>query len=211
MGRVEPSQGPVDQITIGYAVSVVGRREIDGQNVNLDRAPPTPAGLVEAGVHEEPMQPGVEAVGITKPRQVAPRPHERVLDRVAREFAVPKDEACGTVETGRSRRCKQGEGVVIASPRPLDELPSLHGPSPNVPADVAGFEGYGVAGARIGSQIHACPSQEVRRGVRRAGHQAPDRQTIRGRPGRSPVSLDRRPSRPLRPSSGCPTSSTRSA
>jgi hypothetical protein len=36
---------------------------------------------------------------------------------------------------------------VIALPCPLDERPSVHGPSPLVPVAVTGVEAYGVDGA----------------------------------------------------------------
>ena len=62
--------------------------------------PPAPAGLVEAGVHEEAVEPGVEPVRVTKPGQVTPGSHQGVLDRIARELAVPQDEARGRVEPG---------------------------------------------------------------------------------------------------------------
>ena len=67
------------------------------------------------------MEPGVEPVGLAKPGQVTPRPHQRVLDRVARELRVPKDEARGRIVV-RPRLAveavtidKQG----LASPYPL--------------------------------------------------------------------------------------------
>ena len=44
------------------------------------------------------MEPGVEPVRVTKPGQVPPGAHQGVLDRVARELAVPEDEARGRVQ-----------------------------------------------------------------------------------------------------------------
>ena len=49
------------------------------------------------------MQPGVEPVRVAKARQVAPGPDERLLDRVARELRVPKDEASGRVQPREGR------------------------------------------------------------------------------------------------------------
>lgn len=65
---------------------------------------------------------------------------------------VPEDEARGRVQTWGRRRGELGEGVVIASPCPLDEPPSVHGPS-SAPATAAGFEGYGVGCRRIDASI----------------------------------------------------------
>ena len=46
------------------------------------------------------MEPGIEPVRVTQPGQVAPGSHQGVLDRVARELAVPEDEARGRVQPG---------------------------------------------------------------------------------------------------------------
>ena len=71
-----------------------------GQDLDLDRPPASPAGLVEAGVDEQAVEPGIEPVRITKPGQVTPGAHQGVLDRVARELGVPEDEARGRVQPG---------------------------------------------------------------------------------------------------------------
>ena len=49
-------------------------------------------------LHGESMEPGVEPVGVAQPRQVPPGPHQRLLDRVARELRVPEDESGGRVQ-----------------------------------------------------------------------------------------------------------------
>ena len=48
------------------------------------------------------MQPGVEPVRITKSGQIPPGAYQGVLDRVARELRVPKDEARGRVQPGEA-------------------------------------------------------------------------------------------------------------
>ena len=62
-----------------------------------DPAAPT-AGQVEAGVDGQAMEPGIEPVGITQSRQVAPGPDEGLLDRVAGQLRIPEDEAGGPVQ-----------------------------------------------------------------------------------------------------------------
>ena len=79
-------------------------------------------------MHEESVEPGVEPVRVTKPGQVPPGSKKGVLDRVARELRVPEDEARGRVQAVKRGRREHGEGIVIASPRSLDQLPSVHDP-----------------------------------------------------------------------------------
>ena len=135
------------------------------------------------------MEPGIEPVRITKPGQVPPGSHQRVLDRVARELRVPKDEARGRVQPRSRRRGEHGEGVVIASPRPARRAPA--GPRPLIPrarpAKRPGLLGYGVAARRNRSAEFAPSFRTVDRGMRRCcggvpgrGHAAPRRAPVRG-------------------------------
>ncbi len=129
---IEAGEGAFHQVPVGeMAGGVAGRGNVDREDVHLDRASAAPAGLVEAGVHEQAVQPRVEPVGVAQAGQVAPGTDQGVLDSIARELRVPQDEAGGRVQPGRRRRGERGKGVVIASPCPLDELPSVHrlGPS----------------------------------------------------------------------------------
>src|SRR6478752_10592488 len=73
------------------------------------------------------MEPGVEPIRVPKARQIAPGPDQSLLDRVARELRVPKDEASGRVQPREGRVDESGEGVMIAPLRPLDELSLVHG------------------------------------------------------------------------------------
>lgn len=70
--------------------------------------------LVDAGIHREAMQPRIEPVGIAEAAKVAPGTNERVLDRVARELAIPEDQPCRRVEPRDGRAGQAGEGVMIA-------------------------------------------------------------------------------------------------
>src|SRR4051794_15639883 len=113
MLRVEPVEGPLDLVPVSNAPHVVdaGLGLVDGIDLDLDGASPAPARLVEAAVDEETMEPGVEPVRVAKPGQVSPGTYQRVLDRVARELRVPKDEARGRVQPRSRRRGEHGEGV----------------------------------------------------------------------------------------------------
>lgn len=73
------------------------------------------------------MEPGVEPIGLAKPGEVAPRPDETILDRVACELGVPEDEPRCAVQPHDSSAGKLGEGVMIAIPRSLDEPSLVHG------------------------------------------------------------------------------------
>ena len=73
------------------------------------------------------MQPGVEPIRVAETGQVAPGADECLLDRVARELRVPKDQASGRVQPREGRVDESGEGVMIAPPRAFDELSLVHG------------------------------------------------------------------------------------
>src|SRR5262245_55399995 len=99
MRRVEARERSLDEVPVGQMARIVAvRRFVDREKGDLDGATPSPTSLVEAAVHEKTVQPGVEPLRITKPGQVSPSSHEGVLDRVARELRVPKDEARGSIE-----------------------------------------------------------------------------------------------------------------
>ena len=72
------------------------------------------------------MQPGVEPVGVAKPRHVPPGGYQGVLDRISRELAIPEDESCRSVQPRDGRANKHREGVMIAPLRKLDETPLVH-------------------------------------------------------------------------------------
>lgn len=73
------------------------------------------------------MEPGVEPIGVTQPRQVPPGSDECLLDRVAGQLRVPEDEAGGPVQPRDGRADELGKGVMIAPPRSLDTASLVHG------------------------------------------------------------------------------------
>ena len=75
---------------------------------------PEPARLIDAGTDEQPVEPGVEAIGVAQRGQITPGPDERVLDGVLGLFRVPEDEPGGGIQPGDRGACQLGEGVMIA-------------------------------------------------------------------------------------------------
>src|SRR4051812_6646131 len=89
---------------------------------------PAPPLLVPTGVQEEPVEPGVEAVDVAQCRQIPPAPDERLLDGVLGQVGIAEDEARGGIQSTDRGACEHGEGVMIASSRPLHEIPPHAGP-----------------------------------------------------------------------------------
>ena len=94
--------------------------------LDLDHATSSTPGEVETGVDDQSMKPGVESIRVAQARKVAPGADERVLDRVARELGVPEDQPGGGVQPRDGQVDERGEGVMIASPGPLDETSLVH-------------------------------------------------------------------------------------
>jgi hypothetical protein len=104
--------------------------------------------LVDAGSHEETVQPGVEPIRVAERGQVAPSPDERVLHRVPGLFPIPVDEASGGIQAVDRGACQRGKGVMIAPLRPLHDVP-LHIAPRGGAAGLAVLAEYGEAEASI--------------------------------------------------------------
>ena len=93
--------------------------------MDLDRPSLRPSQLLVAGTHDEPVEPGVEAVRVTDGPDVEPGRGERLLDGVRRQVLPAQDQLGGSVEpavgVGRQRR----ERVVVTIARAEDEI-ALH-------------------------------------------------------------------------------------
>src|SRR5882672_9886231 len=105
------------------------------------------------------MKPGVEPIRVPKARQIAPGPDQSLLDRVARELRVPKDEASGRVQPRKGRVDELGEGVMIAPLRASDELSLVHGRLDMSRPGRSCSTGYGVA---VSQKVHS-ERREARR------------------------------------------------
>ena len=104
-------------------------RHVDRGELDVDAMAPEPARLIDAGADEQPVEPGVEAIGVPERGQITPGADERVLDGVLGLVGVPEDEPGGAVQTGDRGACQHGEGVMIAPPRSLHEIPLHRRPS----------------------------------------------------------------------------------
>jgi len=141
---IQAAQRLVHELAIRQGGRMIGRRRrIDGRQFDLDGPPASTAREIEAGVHRQAVQPGVEPIGIAQPGQVPPGTDEGLLDGVASELRVPKDEAGRRVEAGEPGVDELGERGLIAAPRALDELSLVHDGLTQHDLD-GRVEGYGV-------------------------------------------------------------------
>ena len=107
---VEVPEHSIDLVPIGECAGHVGHdRRVDGRELDLDGAPSPAAGLVDAGIDGEAIQPGIEPVGISKLREVPPGPDQPLLDRVACELGVPEDEAGSPVQPHDAARASSAK------------------------------------------------------------------------------------------------------
>ena len=124
VGR-EAQESALELITQGQATLRIAAGAV---HVHVDLDDPTTAllsGRSIAGVHEEPLQPGVEAVGIAQPGQSGPGPQERILDGVPGPVIVADDQARDGVQAVDRATNERREGFVIARSRADDQV-SLH-------------------------------------------------------------------------------------
>ena len=114
--------------------------------------------------------------------QVPPGAEQRVLDRVARELRVPEDEASRGVQPRDGRPDEHGEGVMIASPRPLHEPSLVHGRLVHLPGD-HGDRPFPGPMASAGRFRFSASSGRVAHVVsNKANDAAPDRRSARDDP-----------------------------
>ena len=97
---------------------------------NLD-APPAavPARFAIARMDEQPMEPGLEAIGIAQAVEASPGGHEGLLGSVLGSAFVAEDQSGGDVEPADRDARQLTERVVIARHRPLHEIPLHRGSS----------------------------------------------------------------------------------
>jgi hypothetical protein len=75
---------------------------------------------------------------------VLPGADVRVLDRIACKLRVPGDQASDGVQPHECQVDERGEGVMIASPSPLDETSLVH-VRLECSRDLCGRASYGMA------------------------------------------------------------------
>ncbi len=118
----EGSERPLEGIALVNGNGLVGSsRSVDRERSNVGGPPPVATELLVTGVHDEPVQPHLEATRVTQPWQLAPGEEECLLDGVLGPLDVAKDPirdgvAAVTVQIDQLR-----EGALVAVPRPLDQ------------------------------------------------------------------------------------------
>ena len=123
---IEVTNAALDEVPVcGGRLGVRHREGMDLGKLDLDAPALGDPELIAAGVEEEPVKPGVEAIGIAQRRQVPPASNERLLDGVLRTVGVLEDEPSRCVQPTDRGACQHRKGVMIALPCSLHEV-SLH-------------------------------------------------------------------------------------
>ncbi|MEA2547850.1 MAG: succinyl-CoA synthetase beta subunit, partial [Chloroflexota bacterium] len=121
--RLEAAEATLELVAVNHdGGRVVEVGMVDRGQLDIESVPPQAAGFVDAGAIKQSMEPGVEALRAAQGGQVAPGPDECLLDGVLGLFGITQDEPGGRVEPEDRGSCKQGEGVMIASPRSFHEF-----------------------------------------------------------------------------------------
>ena len=123
---IEPSEDALELVPIGSTSRFKSGCGASGSqlDVDLDGPPPSAAArLAIARVDKQPVEPGLETVGVAQAVDVAPGGHEGLLGRVLCRGLVTQDQP-GDDEKPADRDARQlCERVVIACHRPLHEIP----------------------------------------------------------------------------------------
>lgn len=126
--RAEVPEGAIEEIAVDDVAAEVGDdRGVQRGQLDLSQPPLAAAGKIHAGVHEQPMEPGIEPVRVAQRWQVSPGSDHRLLDRVPCEVVVAEDQAGGRVQARDRPTGQRREGVMIASLCSLDETSLVHG------------------------------------------------------------------------------------
>ena len=145
---VEVAHATLDLVPVGRGRLGVGHRQgVDLGKHDLDASALGGPELIAAGVEEQPVQPGLEAIGVAQGGQVPPAADERLLDGVLGAIGVPQDESRGGVHAADRGACQHGEGVMIALLRSLHEV-SLHVRLDVRAADLVAHGAFGATGVR---------------------------------------------------------------
>ena len=124
--RCQQAERPVDGISIddGHRDVRAGRWRV-GQDLHRDYQRHRFAFDV-AGVDHDPVQPGVETSPVAKCREVAPGVEERLLSSVLSAVWITDDAVRERIAAIHVLTRQNGERLLVALCRPLDEL-VLHG------------------------------------------------------------------------------------
>ena len=135
-------------VAIGGGLAAVGLCRLEPKDPDLRGARSMAPTLVGARIHEQPMQPGIEPIGIAQAGQLSPGLDEGFLDCVLGQLDVAEHEAGDPKETVAGGAREDLEGLVITAPGRLHE--SSRHPRTSAATDVAACEPYDGPFATIG-------------------------------------------------------------
>jgi hypothetical protein len=122
----EPAKRPLQLVAVGEGrASLRGRRPVGRQDPDLRCPIPSPLRFVVAGVNEDSVDPGLEAVRLPQVRESAPGDDEGVLQRVLSPTAITQDPERDGEEDVTDLVYQDGECLPIAPTGLLDEV-SIH-------------------------------------------------------------------------------------
>ena len=131
LSRRQATKSPLQLVAIGELVCAIELGRFAWQDGDLGPPPSTVAPDISAGTDYEPVEPGVEPLGVAQRRQIAPSSHQRILCRILRKIGVAQDEASDGVESIDGVADKDGEGLAVSASRPVDEVRLQH-PAPSL-------------------------------------------------------------------------------
>lgn len=122
----EPAERPLQFVAVGEGTAGVRRRwPIHGQDPDVRGPMAGPLRFVVAGMDEDPVDPGLEAIRLPKLRQPAPGEDEGVLQRILGEGRVAQDPLGDRVERVTHLVHQGREGLPVTPAGLFDEI-SIH-------------------------------------------------------------------------------------
>ena len=113
--RRQLAEGVVEVVSSGDGARHVRRGgQIGLEEADAGHVTAFAAGFGVAGMDDQAVQPGVEALDVAERRQVAPRPEQRLLGRVLGAMRIAQDPVGEGVAAVDARRDQGREGVPVA-------------------------------------------------------------------------------------------------
>lgn len=125
---LESPEGLIQHLAVGdRGGGVAGGRAVKRAELHLDDATLAAPGQVDARMHDELAEPGIEAIGIAKGGQVAPGSDESVLHGIACELRISQDQPGGAIEACDGGAGQLRERIMVAALGSIDEISLIHG------------------------------------------------------------------------------------